>query len=139
MDNGRVPSSADHEEGLALFISHVHRARFRDSLENNKLRAKLRRRLAHFEDWLDPSHVKYIPTSSPQEMADVLRLKGAGTACHVVSEDADLDGSTMPLEAALMAVLHDDYGALVSCVPGRLARYSGEAPNQTTALLERTE
>ncbi len=72
-------------------------------------------------------------------MARLLRERGASESCVVVSEDEELDGTALPLEEALGAVLHSFYGSLISCVPGRLAVYSGEAPNQTTTLLERTQ
>jgi hypothetical protein len=70
-------------------------------------------------------------------LARILRAEGAGDMCVIVAEDADLDGRELPLDEALLRVLDDHYGALISCVPGRLAVYSDEAPNKTTTILRR--
>jgi hypothetical protein len=130
-------SREEHEQGLALFLARQHRPRYLDSLTDEKLRQKLRGRLAHF-DWLDERCVERVDTTSPEDMARGLRVEGAPQTCVVVSEDHDLDGSEMALEEALRSVLHDDDGALISCVPGRLAIYSDEAPNKTTLILRRS-
>jgi hypothetical protein len=54
-----------------------------------------------------------------------------------VAEDDALDGLELPLEEALRRLVHHDYGGLISCIPGRLAAFSGEAPNKTTTILRR--
>jgi hypothetical protein len=129
-------SRVEHEQGLARFISREHRPRFIDSLSNDMLRRKLRYKLAHFA-WLDERHVTAIPTAEPATMARQLHSEGAPGTCVLVAEDADLDGQELPLEEALDRVLHAFSAALISCVPGRLAIFSDEAPNEQTHVLRR--
>lgn len=127
-----------HEQGLALFLDPVHRPRFREALRSPKLREKLRAKLYHFA-WLDERYSREVPTRPAAEMAKYLRELGSHSTCFVVSSDEDLDGTEMPLLDALLRVLGDDDGALLSCVPGRLGVYSGEAPNTETVILERRQ
>lgn len=124
---------SEHEEGLSRFIEPAHRARFRDSLRNEKLRAKLRDQLAHFR-WLD---ARYAVSAGPLDVDGItqrLRALGAPDTCFVISENETLDGRKMPLDEAVRAVLWGDYGTLLSCVPGRLAFYCDEAPLDVTIL-----
>ena len=129
-------SRAEHERGLTMFVARVHRQRFTDSLTNDKLRAKLQSKLAHFA-WLDQRYVEEVPTPEPRVLAQRLQAEGAPRTCVLVAEDDALDGRELELEHALAAVLHSDHAALISCVPGRLAVFSDEAPNQVTQLLRR--
>jgi hypothetical protein len=126
----------EHEQGLAVFVAPHHRPRFVAALGDSKLRRKLRRKLAHF-DWLDSRYTQLVPTPEPAALVQTLRAEGAAETCVLVAGDDDLDGRELPLEEALRRVLHDDDGALISCVPGRLAVFSDEAPNRTTAILRR--
>jgi hypothetical protein len=71
-------------------------------------------------------------------MAQLLQAEGAPATCALVAEDDALDGRVMPLVEALEAVLHDFCAALISCVPGRLAVFSDEAPNKVTHILRRS-
>ncbi len=130
--NGRE----EHEQGLALFLEPVHRARFRESLGSPKLREKLRSKLYHFA-WLDERYAEEIRTGDPEEVATYLRRLGAPSTCFVVISSEELDGRELPLLDALRQVLGDEDGALVSCVPGRLGVYAGEAPNKETVILAR--
>ena len=129
-----IPTRTDHERGLAAFVEPIRRPRFLAALDDPRLRRKLRQRLAHFA-WLDPHHAEAIPTPDPATLATHLHAEGAPATCFVISGDDALDGHELPLEEALHRVLHDDDGALISCIPGRLALFSPEAPNPTTTIL----
>jgi hypothetical protein len=126
----------EHELGLVTFMAPPHRPRFVAALGDPKLRSKLRDKLAHF-DWLDARYEEVVPTTEPAALAHSLRAEGAAETCVLIAGHEDLDGRELPLEQALRRVLHDDDGALVSCVPGKLAVFSGEAPNKTTTILRR--
>jgi hypothetical protein len=126
----------EHELGLAVFVARHHRPRFIAALGDARLRRKLRLKLAHF-DWLGAHYTDVVPTPEPAALAHRLRAEGAGETCILVAGNDDLDGRELPLEEALRRVLHDDDGALISCVPGRLALFSDEAPNETTTILRR--
>ena len=132
----RAATREQHEQGLARFVAREHRPRFLDSLEDEKLRRKLRAKLAHFA-WLDARYATAVATREPAEMAQALAWGGAPETCFLVSEDDELDGSELPLEQALELVLHSFHGTLISCVPGKLALFSDEAPNKETLILRR--
>ena len=123
-----------HEKGLSQFIEPVHRPRFRDSLRDEKLRVKLRDRLAHFE-WLDDRYAQDPGPLDAERVIGRLRSLGAPSTCFVVSEDDELDGRFMPLRDAVTAALWDDYGTLISCVPGRLAFYIDEVRRDAALLV----
>ena len=126
----------EHEQGLALFLEPAHRARFRESLQAPKLREKLRAKLFHFA-WRDVRYAKEIRSGDAEEIAHYLLGLGAPATCFAVSSNESLDGREVPLLDALRQVVGDDDGTLLSCVPGRLGLYSGEAPTKETVILER--
>jgi hypothetical protein len=67
----------------------------------------------------------------------LLRAHGAPADCYVLSEKKDLDGHTVPLEAALDAVVGRGMGALLSCIPGRLGYFEGEVSGERYVLERR--
>jgi hypothetical protein len=96
----------EHEQGLALFISPEWRARFRESLSDDRRRQKLLNKLHHFRH-LDMRFANEVP-SGDQRASIVgarLRERGAPRECHALSNDADLDGRDMDLDEALSALL----------------------------------
>jgi hypothetical protein len=132
-----VDEREQHERGLALFMVGEWRARFRESLASSKRRDKLRSQLPHF-DHLDPRFTTPIP---PRERSATilgarLREKGAGDRCYLLSEDADLDGRDLPLDDALVDLVDggSHHATFVSCVPGRLAYFHDEEPENRYLL-----
>jgi hypothetical protein len=132
-----VASSAEHEDGLALFISQEWRRRFRESLASPKRREKLLRQLAHFRH-LDHRFTIEVPTRDQKSglLGPALRMRGAGARCYLVSEDRELDGREMTLDDALAQVQGSFLATFVSCVPGRLAYFHGEE-RESGYILER--
>ena len=57
----------------------------------------------------------------------------------MLSEDPDIDGRLLDLHDALGSLLFDDFSALVSCIPGRLALFSDEAPGDQWLLRRAAE
>jgi hypothetical protein len=123
-----------HESGLSKFIEPVHRPRFRDSLRDEKLRVKLRDRLAHF-DWLDTRYIQDPGRLDAESVIGRLRSLGAPGTCLIVSEDDELDGRFMRLDDAVAAALWDNVGTLISCIPGRLAFYIDELRREAAVLV----
>jgi len=78
-----------------------------------------------------PSHQDY-----PVELEKLLKAKGAGPTCHVMVAGLKLDGRDLPLAEALQAICLHGSGAILSCLPGRLAYYRPEPPG-AGILLER--
>lgn len=132
-EDRRMGTVQEHEDGLARFIEQGHRSRFRESLLNEKLKVKLRQKLAHF-DWLDVRYAVEVGPTDAAQLASTLRAHGAPRVCFVLSEDADLDGPALPLDDALASVFASDVGAIISCVPGQLALYHAEPPDPMLLL-----
>jgi hypothetical protein len=119
--------SAEHENGLAKFVLPDHRPRFRESLQDERLRKRLRAKLAHF-NYLDARFSKRL-TSGNRNVESILtelRRRGAPTTCYVMSENDDVDARTMDLEEALRAVFSEGWGTFLSCIPGKLAYFEDE-------------
>jgi len=121
--------SAEHS-GSALadaFVRPERKARLRSLLARAKGRAKLRVGLAHFRD-LDQRYAHQVPSAAqtPEEIAALLRARGAPATCYVLSEQTEIDGRELPLEEALALVVGRGIGTFLSCIPGRLAYFEGE-------------
>jgi len=136
-----------HEEAtIKAFVMPDKQERFLTFLSKPKTRKKLTQELGHFK-WFEPRFASPIawkvdPTLKlsdrhAQGIASVSRLlksKGAGKTCWVISESPDVDAKELYLESALEAVFGRDMGTILSCIPGRLALYAGE---DETLLLSR--
>lgn len=124
-----------HETGLAEFLLPARRARFLASLDDPRLRGRLRQRLWHFPD-LDPRWAEPIVGAGafPAPLLIRLREAGAPEACLLVATDDDLDGRHCALADALQHCSDHDVAALVSCIPGRLAIHLPEAPGAPSLL-----
>lgn len=117
-----------HDEAvIRAFIRPDRQARLLVLCGSAKGRPKLRAHLAHMDD-LDPRFKVEIPSSqqNPAGIERLLRAAGAGDSCTLIAESSELDGKTMPLEAALREIVGSGSAAIVSCIPGFLAHYEGE-------------
>jgi hypothetical protein len=125
----------EHERGLARFLVGEWRARFRESLAPAKRRDMLRSQLPHLTH-LDPRFATPTQAQSAFELGARLREKGAGDRCYLLSEDPDLDGRELALDEALVALVDGEsqYATFVSCVPGRLAYFHDEEPENRYLL-----
>ena len=123
-------------ELIRTFVDRTRRARYLTLLESGaKGRVKLRRALPHFSD-LDERYVRPIPagSQSPDTILQMLRDLGAPKTCYIMAESDDLDDREMPLELALDSVVASGMGALLSCIPGRLAYFEGESAGDRGVL-----
>ena len=132
-------SLLEHEqETIRAFVLRNQQERFLGFIANPKNRKKFVRELGHFR-WFDrrfatPVLWKVDPSLAlwdrhVQGNENVLRLlksKGAGQMCWVISEDAEIDGRESDLESALENVNGRGMGAILSCIPGKLAYFEGE-------------
>jgi hypothetical protein len=64
--------------------------------------------------------------SNSTNILELLRMKGAGPTCWVISEDSDLDAREMDLHEALKKTIGRGMGTILSCVPGKLAYFEDE-------------
>ena len=76
---------------------------------------------------LDPS-LKLLEKHVPgiEAIYHLLKSKGAGQTCRVISEDAEIDGWELVLRTVLEKVIDGGIGAILSCIPARLAFFEGE-------------
>jgi hypothetical protein len=139
--------SAEHEEGaIRAFIQRDKQERFLGFLTNPKSRKKFTASLAHFR-WFDQRFATPIPwkvdpklklweqhVQGTENIYRLLKSKGAGVTCWVISEDPEIDGRELDLKAALEHVNGRQIGTILSCVPGKLAYFQSE---DETLLLAR--
>lgn len=125
------------EAFVKAFLTSEKRARFLQFLANPRRRkeilAKLNRDLPFMREFAST-----VPGDQdfPEELEKLLQAKGAGPTCHVIADGLKADGRELPLREALNLVCLHPFGAILSCVPGRLAYYKPEAP-EAGILLER--
>jgi|SRR5580704_16097235 hypothetical protein len=118
----------NHEEALIkAFIDPRRVERCLEIIASPKKRAKFTKDLAHFKS-LDPAVMVSIPPNqrNPLGIVSLLKAKGAGARCWVISENSKLDGRELDLEIALKETVGYQMGTLISCVPGRLGYFEDE-------------
>jgi hypothetical protein len=123
---------------IKSFIIKNKRERFTNLLANPKQRVKVTSSLAHFSN-LDPRWVVKLLSDQQNAVSieRILRSKGAGDTCYVISESKELDGKRFSLRTVLDQIIGYGMGTLLSCVPGMLAFYEGESPSNR-CILERS-
>lgn len=120
------------------FVVASKRARTRAQVASPKTRKKFISALPHFSDF-DARWMLRVAANmqTPEQILALLRTKGAPPGCYVMAVDRTLDGNTMPLEAALFAIVGQQLPAIVSCVPNRLAYYEAEGRTERYVLERR--
>jgi len=124
------------EEALIrAFVEPSMRARLVGFLSSPAERPKLRAELTHVR-YLDRRFAQTMSDAhrTPAEIEDLLRTMGAPEICQLVSEDEDLDGLELRLRDALEWVVGSRMATFVSCIPGRLAYYEAEDPEERYIL-----
>jgi hypothetical protein len=130
----------DHEAAFTkAFIRSEKRARFLQTLADPKKRKEGLERMSHALPYM-PDFALSVPGDQdfPDELEKLLRAKGAGPTCHVIADGLKADGRLLPLREALNLICLHEYGAILSCIPGRLAYYKPESPNPGI-ILERPQ
>jgi hypothetical protein len=123
------------EDLIKAFVVRQKRERYIGFLQSPERRADFLRSLYHFRDFDSAFIAPLIKgMASPAELVAELRRRGAGAECYVISADPDLDGVTDVLENVIVRVLSGGEGTIVCCVPGCLAYYEGEPPDNRFIL-----
>lgn len=120
------------EEIIRTFIEPNKRGRYLTLLAGRN-RKKLLEKLNGSWD-LDRRWV--TPIKSKEDVAALLRSKGAPKKCYAISDIPEIDGQELLLEEAIQATEEGEWGTILGCIPGRLAYYRGEYGNERL-LLER--
>jgi hypothetical protein len=119
----------NHEEAFVkAFIDSDKQSRYLEMLANQKRRNTFLVRFAHHLDYI-PSLAVQIPPAqqTSEQIYKLLRKRGAGDTCHVISAMSGIDGKDFKLQEALNEVVGFGMGTVVSCVPGALAYYEADA------------
>ncbi len=110
------------------FVSQGKRRRLLKLLDRPRTHADFLRELDHIR-WLDDARATLLSrdTQSTDQIEALLRSRGAPATCTVVSS-AGAECGVFRLDDALTNVVGGTSGAIVSCIPGRLAYYEAEEP-----------
>jgi hypothetical protein len=126
------------EAFVRAFVARNRRQKWLEAVRDPAERGYALGRLDHINDFVDAYCEDYRPTGQGYEMveniAEMLRKRGAGRTCHVLSPMEEVDGQALPLTSALAAVLGWDSAVLI-CVPDQLALYLPEPPARPIVLL----
>jgi hypothetical protein len=125
-----------HEEAFVkAFITSEKQARWAQFLSSSKRRKEILARLNHNLPYI-PAFGAEVPGTQdfPGELEKLLKAKGAGPTCHVIVDGLKIDGREFPLSEALTQICMHEFGAVLSCIPGRLAYYKPESPNRGIIL-----
>jgi hypothetical protein len=120
----------NHEAAFAkAFLPSEKRARFIQILAQPKRRKEMLAQLNGHLPYL-AAYATAVPGEQdfPDALVKLLRAKGAGPTCHVTVDGLKADGRELPLREALMLICLHRSGAILSCLPGRLAYYKPESP-----------
>jgi hypothetical protein len=124
----------DEDATIRAFVAPAKRARFLELLANPKRRGRGLGEFNHFTGW-DARHVHAVKSSADVE--PVLRAAGAPEMCHVISNDARIDGRDLPLREAVSRAEDFDSASILCCDPGRVAFFFDEARVDRLRLLLR--
>jgi hypothetical protein len=132
----------EHErEFIAAFIVKERRPRYRRELESGdpKHRDQCLSRLCHCRD-LQENRVEWLArdprsVTRDEQIAEELTRRGSPARVYLMAYCCPEDGRSLPLLDALRAVTAAGWGAIVSCVPGRLAYYIDEEGERRGILM----
>ena len=117
----------EEEAFVNAFIVPDKRERYSAMLANPKKRSKILGLLYHNLDTI-PAKTFAIADRDHNsvDVAKLLRQKGSGKSCYLISPEREFDQQEMLLENALETVISRDSAAIICCVPGHLAYYKAE-------------
>lgn len=113
----------DEEATIRAFIVKEKKQRYLDMLAALDKRGRFLDVLNHCRD-LDERFVTKV--RSHVGVIDELRQRGAPNKCRVISDIEGIDGTDLPLAAAIPLVEEGGWGTILCCLPGQLAYYYDE-------------
>ena len=114
---------------MKAFLTSEKRARWGQYLAQPKRRREILSTLDRPLPCL-PGAATPVPEDQdyPGGLEALLKAKGAPATCHLLLAAHRLDGRELPLAEALNLICLQGQGALISCLPGRLAYHRPAAP-----------
>ena len=127
-----------HERGFLAFLAEPSRGRIMRLLELGEKRRSDARQLLQDAVRLDPRYSTHLVGSDDfaPGIEQWLRERGSSENCYLFAASDDFDRREMPLIEALDATSCGDFGAFISCLPGRLGFFRQASP-QSGYLLHR--
>jgi len=121
----------DLRDFIAAFATERAKRRLLALIETRKGRQTIMSGLDHVS-WLDPRSAVLVPFGSQtaDHIERMLLARGAPEVCRILSTDPELNGTGTSLKKALSMVVAGGSGAVVLCIPGRLAYYESEEPRE---------
>ena len=118
----------DIEEAFVhAFIVPDKRDRYIQMLANSSKRKKILGLLYHHLDIVASRTLRIENRDhSSAAVIKLLRQKGAGPTCYLISPEQELDQHEMSLDEALPILITHDSTAIACCIPSRLAYYKAE-------------
>ena len=111
---------------IEAFIVRDRKERWQTLLDSRKGRKRLVATFAHGYDFDSRWATHLGKTATVESVVALLKSKGAGDYCSVLSEDSSIDGATLPLEEAVSKVLRAGFGTYLIFEPSRLAFFESE-------------
>lgn len=120
-------NTAQEEAFVRAFIVPDKQDRYLQLLASPSRRKKILGVLYHSLDTISQRATRIENRDHTSERVEqLLRRKGAGPACYLISPETELDQQEMPLREALETLIDQDGTAIVCCLEGRLAYYKAE-------------
>jgi hypothetical protein len=125
----------DHEIKLIdNFIINSQKERYR-FLFDSKKRHQYLKKLHHFEDYCENLLISIPPDKqNAQGIYNLLKYYNVPNECYIISTSYLYDMKYMKLDLALKELLGNDFPSIISCIPGKLVFYEGEAPSNRFIL-----
>ncbi len=120
-------NTAQEEAFVHAFIVPGKRDRYLQLLASSSRRKKILGALYHSLDVI-PERTTRIENRdhTSARVEQLLRRKGAGPTCYLISPETELDQQEMSLREALETLIEQDSTAIACCLEGRLAYYKAE-------------
>ncbi len=120
-------NTAQEEAFVRAFIMPDKRDRYLQLLASPSRRQKILSVLYHSLDVI-PERATAIENRNhtAERVEQLLRRKGAGPTCYLISPERELDQQEMSLQVALETLIEQDGTAIACCIEGRLAYYKAE-------------
>lgn len=118
------------EAFVRAFIVPGERDRYLQLLASPSRRQKILGVLYHNLDVISERATRIENRDHTSERVEqLLRVKGAGPTCYLISPETELNQQEMPLREALETLIDQDGTAIACCLEGRLAYYKPNSAN----------
>ena len=124
-----------HEELLIKsFVIKERQERYLNLIATEKGRKKFRTYVAHFKDLNITYCLPLNKLRTHSEFLSLLKSEKAFDPCYIISENSNYDMKFLSLLNATQNLFNSGIAYFLSFIPGKLAYYEGEEPDQKFLL-----